>query len=76
MVRVLEKHQIRACMRRIRRYASVCVWQGPGGGRRSYYAGAIAPVRLGARRHQSAHGAQIIHVQPIRLSTTSRPNGE
>ena len=46
------------------------------GGRRSYYAGAIAPVRLGARRHQSAHGAQIIHVQPIRLSTTSRPNGE
>ena len=29
MVRVLEKHQIRACMRRIRRYASVCVWQGP-----------------------------------------------
>ena len=51
-------------------------YRGRGGGRRSYYAGAIAPVRLGARRHQSAHGAQIIHVQPIRLSTTSRPNGE
>ena len=29
MVRVLEKHQIRACMRRIRRYASVCVCKGP-----------------------------------------------
>ena len=48
-----------------------------GGGRRSDYAGATAPpVRLGARRHQSAHGAQKNHVQPIRLATMIMPNGE
>ena len=35
MVRVLEKHQIRACMRRIRRYASVCVCKGPGAATRA-----------------------------------------
>ena len=43
---------------------------------RGNYAGATAPVRLGARRHHSAHGAPIVHVQPIRLIPTSRPIGE
>jgi len=47
-----------------------------GGGRRSDYAGATAPVRLGARRHHSAHGAQIQNVQPSRLITASMPIGE
>ena len=46
------------------------------GGRRSDYAGATAPVRLGARRHHSAHGAQIQKMQPIRLITASMPIGE
>ena len=46
------------------------------GWRRSDYAGATAPVRLGARRHHSAHGAQIHTVQPSRLITASIPIGE
>ena len=45
------------------------------GGRRSYYAGAIAPVRLGARRHHSAHGAQRHHVMESKEPTTIMPNG-
>ena len=48
---------------------------GRGGAGRSDYAGATAPVRLGARRHHTAHGWQNI-VQPIRLIPTSRPIGE
>ena len=47
---------------------------GAGGGR-SDYAGATAPVRLGARRHHTAHGWQNI-VQPVRLIPMSRPIGE
>ena len=46
------------------------------GGRRSDYAGATAPVRLGARRHHSAHGAQIIHVMESNNPGGIRPIGE
>ena len=45
------------------------------GGRRSDYAGATAPVRLGARRHHSAHGAQRHHVMESKEPTTIMPNG-
>ena len=45
-------------------------------GRRSDYAGATAPVRLGARRHHSAHGTKIIQLKAIRLNPVNRPIGE
>ena len=48
---------------------------GAGAGRRSDYAGATAPVRLGARRHHSAHGAQRHHVMESKEPTTIMPNG-
>ena len=43
---------------------------------RGNYAGATAPVRLGARRHHSAHGAQIIHVMESNNPGGIRPIGE
>ena len=42
---------------------------------RGNYAGATAPVRLGARRHHSAHGAQRHHVMESKEPTTIMPNG-
>ena len=42
---------------------------------RGNYAGATAPVRLGARRHHSAHGAQRHHVMKSKEPTTIMPNG-
>ena len=50
-------------------------YRGRGGRRRSDYAGATAPVRLGARRHHSAHGAQRHHVMESKEPTTIMPNG-
>ena len=43
---------------------------------RGNYAGATAPVRLGARRHHSAHGTKINQLKAIRLNPQNRPIGE
>ena len=48
---------------------------GAGGGDARDYAGATAPVRLGARRHHSAHGALWHHPMECKEPTTIMPNG-
>ena len=52
MVRVLEKHQICACMRRIRRYASVCVCKGPA----DHLAAKLPPTLWGQPPARAARG--------------------
>ena len=44
-------------------------------GRRSDYAGATAPVRLGARRHHSAHGTKMNQLKAKRQNVHNRPIG-